>query len=487
MTTAAATLKPAEALVARRVDFPTWLPAMLVKELRQGLRARGFVGTLVGFQVMMTLATIFAIAGGSGSASFSILQGAFWVMLNVQLLVITPARALAGLQTELDTRAIDLLLLTRLTAWRVVLGKWISLLVQAALLVVAMLPYGVARYFFGSVDLAGEAKLIALLFGGSAVLTAAALWSSALPKIARVAVGIGAVFMWQLIPGASAAVAMMTGARPGRVTGPGFPATGTGLWLVVLDAALVLVICLVGAVRKLAPRAESQSPLMRLLPLLALVPLPFIGLRLAAGQASFGVIMLALVAALELARAEEPMAIHWRHWCRFGWAGRLVGRLLLPGWASALEWVLVLTAAGALCGLATSEPWKVALLALLGAEALVFPALLLTFMSGQFTQRAAGYVLVLGGASLIAAVGAASASVSRMNELADLTLLLLPISSFWSTIGARTPPTTAVLTAQILIGALVLGFAWLRARPDRQQRAAFARTSGEPPHERAGE
>ncbi len=481
MTTATATLKPATALIARRVDFPTWLPAMLVKELRQGLRARGFVGALVGFQVVMTLFTVFAIAGGTGSASFGILQGAYWVVLTAQLLIITPGRALAGLQAELDTRAIDLLLLTRLTAWRVVLGKWISLLVQAALLVVAMLPYGVARYFFGSVDLAGEVKLIAMLFAGSAVLTAGALWSSALPKIARVVVGIGAVFVWQFIPGLNIAVSLMTGSRPGR-GGPSTP-TGSALWLLVFDAALVLAICLVGAVRKLAPRAESQSLLMRALPLLAIVPLPFMGLRMAVGQAGFAAVMLALVAVLELARAEEPMGSHWRAWTRFGFFGRLVGRLVQPGWASALEWLLVVCGAVALGGLASSTPWKVAQLAMLGAEALVFPALLITFMSAQFTQRAAGYVLVLGGASLIAAVGTASASVMKMNELADLTLLLLPIASFWATIGARTPPATAVLTAQVIIAGLVLGGAWWRARPYRLQRREFENVAAVPGHE----
>ncbi len=480
MTTATATVKPLEAQVARRVDFPTWLPAMLVKELRQGLRAKGFVGTLVGFQVIMTLFTIFAIAGGSGSASFGILQGAYWVMLNVQLLVITPGRAITGLQAELDTRAIDLLLLTRLTAWRVVLGKWISLLVQAALLVVAMLPYGVARYFFGSVDLAGEVKLIALLFAGSAVLTAAALWSSALPKVARVALGIGVVFAWQFIPGLNIAMSLMTGSRPGRGMGPGMSVSGPAMWLLVFNAALVLALCLVGAVRKLAPRAESQSGLMRVLPLLAIVPVPFMSLSMAAGQTAVAGIIFVIVAAFELARAEEPMGCHWRAWSRFGLIGRSIGRFVQPGWASAMEWLLVIAAAVAVGGYWTPQPWKVAQLAVLGAEALLFPALLLTFMSGQFTQRAAGYVLVLGGASLIAAVGAASASVMKMNDLADLTLMLLPISSFWTTVGARVRPTDAVLTAQMVVAGLVIGGAWWRARPYRLQRRQFAAATSEP-------
>src|SRR5262245_13551218 len=196
MSTATA-LNPASPIAAPRLDFPTWLPAMLVKELRQGLRTKGFVGALVGFQVVMTLVTVFAIAGGSDSSTYQTLQVAYWLVLSAQLLLITPARAIAGLQSELESRSIDLLLLTRLTAWRVVLGKWCSLLVQAALLVIALLPYGVARYFFGSVDLTGELKLIVALFAVSGVITAAALWSSALSKITRAGLGLLLLFGFQ--------------------------------------------------------------------------------------------------------------------------------------------------------------------------------------------------------------------------------------------------------------------------------------------------
>src|SRR5689334_3086525 len=96
--------KPGTAMIAPRIDFPTWLPAMLVKELRQGLRTKGFVGTLVGFQVVMTLVTVFAVAGGADSGTFQMLQFSFWAVLLVQLLLITPARAMSGLQAELESR-----------------------------------------------------------------------------------------------------------------------------------------------------------------------------------------------------------------------------------------------------------------------------------------------------------------------------------------------------------------------------------------------
>jgi hypothetical protein len=142
----------------------------------------------------------------------------------------------------------------------------------------------------------------------------------------------------------------------------------------------------------------------------------------------------------------------------------------------------MLIAAGlSIAGLATTEPWKMAHLAMLGTEALIFPALLLTWMSSQFTQRAAGYTLVLGGASLIGAVGAASASVMRMNQWADVTLLLLPISSFWSSLQMRIHPTPPLIAAQIVIAAAIFGLAWIRARGYRLQRRAFEADVGNAP------
>jgi hypothetical protein len=311
------------------------------------------------------------------------------------------------------------------------------------------------------------------------VLTAAALWSSALPKIGRVALGIGLLFFWGQANLGSMATMMFSG-RAAR-GGPLFGLSGAILWVVVFDGLLVLAICLVGAVRKLAPRAENQAPLIRILPLLALVPALFVGLRMRLDQLIVGGIMLAFVAAMELGRPEEPMASHWRSWARRGAWGRIVGRFVQPGWASAMEWLLAIALIAAVGGLATTDPTKTAQLAILATAALVFPSLLLTWMSSQFTQRTAGYVLVLGGASLIAAVGAASASAFRMNQWADITLLVLPISSFWSTLGARATPSTPVLIAQMTMAFAVLGCAWWRARPYRLQRREFEATTGAPP------
>ena len=261
MSATAATPTPAP-----RADFPTWLPPMLVKELRQGLRTRGFVGAFVVFQLLMALMMIGTVTSaalgnaGARAATAATVNAFFWTMLGVQLLAVTPARALGSLQSETDSRTLDLLLLTRLSAWRIVVGKWASLLAQAVLLLVAMLPYGIVRYFGGSVDLVDDAVVCAALLGGCAVVTAAGLWASGLPKIIRIAVPVVAIFFGQVWQ------------QMFRTTSGLFAGGAWELWC--LNGALVMVFFLVTAVRRIAPPAESHVLLARGLPLLALAPVP---------------------------------------------------------------------------------------------------------------------------------------------------------------------------------------------------------------------
>jgi hypothetical protein len=151
----------------------------------------------------------------------------------------------------------------------------------------------------------------------------------------------------------------------------------------------------------------------------------------------------------------------------------MLGRLIQPGWASTMEWILICVLVMALGGLIAPNPWKTARLCVLAAEGLIFPALLLTWMSSQFTQRAAGYFLLLAGASTLAAVAAATASFAKVNVYAEASLLLLPISGFWTTLGAPRTPSSILVTAQLAIAAAILGIAWWRAKPYRLQRRAI--------------
>jgi hypothetical protein len=456
-------------------DFPTWLPAMLVKELRQGLRTRGFVGTFIGFQVVMVMLMIGTVFGSMLGTSTtraimaSTITGFFWTLLGVQLLLSVPVRSLSSLQVELDSRALDLLVLTRLTAWRIVVGKWASLLAQALLLFIAMLPYGIVRYFLGSVDLVEDAMLGAAMIGGCAVLTAAGLACSGLPKIARIIVPIVMIMGFQVVR----PLMMLIGGRGGSSGSPFGFGTGGEMWVWWLNGALVLGIFLVTAVRRIAPPAENYVMLTRGLALGLLLPVLPLGLlgkfATARGQLIFAAAMLAMVGAVELTSMRWPMFAHWRPWAHRGSFARGLGRLGLPGWPSAFVFMLF---AGGLVGLVllwpnlggATEAARMRWLVVLAITGLIFPAVTLSFFRRANRSPAAFYGLLFGVASFVAAMAAAMAnSVTEWKPLLSFAAVL-PVSGFWITLFAPDQFSIGVVVGQAVVAAVILGLAWWRAK-----------------------
>lgn len=445
----AATLPPAASAPAGAfTDFPDWLPPMLVKELRQGLRARGFVALFVVFHVITVLAFWWTLEINSASGSreiFNWLNGLFWGLVNLVLLLALPWRGLSGLRSEMDGRTLDLLVLTRLTAWRIVLGKWIALSAQAALFLLTLLPYGVVRYFFGSVDLLGDLGLVCTLLMASLALTAATLWVSTLPKIVRILVPVAMVFGAQGF-GMASITRMTMASRPGVTMSPTrFPPVMDG-WG-VLATVLIIAVCLGLAVRRLAPPAENHSQWARglLLALLLLaVPVGWIAPRLPLVQLGF--IATVFVGALEMSRDCLPMAVHWRSWRARGRWGALVGRLALPGWPSAARFAALALAVVAVfqlvmprVGMPGVGPLLFAWWMVLVWQALVFPAVLLSFLPESSSLRlgGGGYFVVQGLFCIMSMIsvtnGAALFASTELVRLLDTLCQVLPVSSFWLT------------------------------------------------------
>ena len=67
-----------------------------------------------------------------------------------------PLRAAGALHDELRGNTIDTLILTRLTGWRITLGKWVAVVAQQLLATVTVLPYLIVRYFAGGIDVPME-------------------------------------------------------------------------------------------------------------------------------------------------------------------------------------------------------------------------------------------------------------------------------------------------------------------------------------------
>lgn len=483
----------AQAAGAAGVDFPGWMPPMLVKELRQGLRQRGFVGGLIAAQAVLAIMFLWGFVSDIGDGSSrGMIDGVFWSTVFATLLLLAPLRALGALNAEIDARTMDLLLLTRLDSWRIVWGKWVSLMTQSLLLVVSLLPYAVVRYFFGSVDIVNDlAAMLGMLVTG-AVLTAFGLWASGMNRIVRMLMVIGAIMTSLSMMGSFAARSMFRGSGM-MTTASGGP---LDFWMIVLVCGW-LAVCVIGyflmmAVRWFAPAAENHATGPRLMPLALALPIPFMAwaawpsLEVAAALVAMWLVTCGVIAAIEMASARELMAIHLR-----GRAGRFTGALLLPGWPSAARWTAVLLAlvAGvwAVVDLVSAEDLKtgrVAWLAALAWAGLVFPALVVSMLRSMSRVSGAMYFIVhalFGVLALLAGSTALSAKAPAFTKALDWLSHAAPTTSFWHAIHElKEPVTTAVAVGQGLGVAATILLMWLLGKTYWMNVRLMRETAGRP-------
>lgn len=147
---------------------------MLVKELRQGMRARLFIWALIGMNATLTLTALFMMSSAESGAGAGdrVMTAWFWIAVSAVLCVLLPTRSINALASEISHGTLDCLVLTRLTGWRIALGKWLAVASQQALITVTVLPYLVVRYFGGGVNPLQEMWCLLLLFVGGATASA---------------------------------------------------------------------------------------------------------------------------------------------------------------------------------------------------------------------------------------------------------------------------------------------------------------------------
>jgi hypothetical protein len=460
-------------------DFPGWVPPMLVKELRQGLRQRGFVGGLVAAQAVLVILFItgFVTDVGNGSQMGRTIDSFFWGTLFATVLVLTPLRAMGALSAEIEARTMDLLLLTRLNAWRIVWGKWVSLMVQSLLLVVALLPYGVVRYFLGSVNLVSDLKTITVMLGAGGALTALGLWLSGVHRGIRILIVVGVLY---------ASFGAASGFRGyssivEQIFDPSYSGGLSGVYVVFICTGwfggCVLLWSLTMAVRWFAPMAENHAIGPRLMPLAFALPIAFlvgINMDLAKFYLFFWLCVATAIAAGEIANGRELMTIHLR-----GGLGRVrgLGAAFLPGWPSAALWAAGLTALvtagwGAADMISTANlnfgdvPW----LAVLAWTGLVFPVLLVSLVPTLKRQAGLlyfGLQVILGLTGVMAGSSNVGHSSSQWAQLFDWISHAVPGTSFWYALYELKEPgdTPGLVFAQLLGVVLTLVMMLWAAKP----------------------
>lgn len=164
------------------------LGPVFVKELRQGLRAQRFVAPFLTIHALALLivATQFVVKHFSeqiglfpGLMSGGILAHPLFLLLWLIVGIVMPMTGINSLQAELEGgRNIELLLMSGLTRWQIMRGKWMVLCAMSGLIMVSMLPYMFTLYFTGGVELVDQIKRFANIWIFNGVMSAAAIGAS---------------------------------------------------------------------------------------------------------------------------------------------------------------------------------------------------------------------------------------------------------------------------------------------------------------------
>jgi len=319
----------------RTNDFSDRLSPIIVKELRQGMRTKMFAITFILLQAVMALALLTSTSAGSSAAA----ANSFWFILCIILLFVMPQRGFNALAGEEKNQTMDLILLTRLTSWRITFGKWIAIVCISLLIVISVMPYVVLRYYVGGINIGADLMRMGIVVFFSCLLTACSVGFSAQKMVLlRRIIGLGILVL---------AITLTSGIMS-QLNYSGFYTSPKDDWLayagtLALGIFTVYYLLDMGA-SVIAPAAENHSTRKRL--------------------ASIGIIFSIAIAALfgtdldTLARisliittvvsidalTENPVLLPsvTVPFVRKGLLGRLSGYFLYPGWHTAIVFSLIM-------------------------------------------------------------------------------------------------------------------------------------------------
>ena len=327
-------------------DFPDRLSPMVVKELRQGLRTRLFGGVLLTLHIMLVLLTL--MSGGAENAA--VVSGWFDGIVTLVLCIIMPLRGFSAVADELKSGTLDMLALTRLSAGRIIFGKWAAIASQSLLLMLSILPYVVARFVFGGLDLFGE--IAALFYKWLAGIVIAAL-IVALSTQRQFWLRAVVVFLPLMIGGCGAfSFIMMSRMGPGTSSGSMFTfftkaGGGSVPLLAVGMSAWAIFFFLSLAATRIAPAASLLSVIKRSVHLLMILSLLLLGWLTSAGVATMAALAVSVLPLLMMdaltERVNEVPSVYAAFYQR-GWLGRAALWLLAPGWVTGLVYSVLLVA-----------------------------------------------------------------------------------------------------------------------------------------------
>lgn len=152
---------------------------ILIKETRQALKSRQFVLT---FSVLLVASFGWTVAGSLSmmpliytTPSAPRMLIGYYIVLALPMLLVVPLAAYRSLEAEIDDGTLELLSITTLSPWQIVLGKLASASLQMMLYLVALFPCVAYAYTLRGVDLPMLVLMLATLIVTALTLTVMAL------------------------------------------------------------------------------------------------------------------------------------------------------------------------------------------------------------------------------------------------------------------------------------------------------------------------
>lgn len=342
---------------------------MVIKELRQGLKSKSFIATFLGLQAAMVLSMFIYLATGSSNRSdIAFADGFFWFMLGLMLLMFMPLRSFQALHEEIKGNTLEMLFLTRMDAWKIAFGKWCALVIQIFLLVAAILPYLVLRYFIGAIDVTRNLEQLFAQVVVSMLLVSVGVglsgWTS---KLMRGLVILGAVMSLYMVP------MMIYGFSVSRGRGGGmFDALS---WVDMLVGGVVSGIVMMFFVEYgaslIAPPAENHALRKRTMAVLLTLVISLYAI-FSTGDAETMIFAMVLLIPLAVDALCEPLIgipSLYHRLRKF----RILRWLFYPGWASGFLFVSLLTFVLFLITFLLEGDLEVWLIGLAAYNSLIFP------------------------------------------------------------------------------------------------------------------
>jgi hypothetical protein len=270
----------AERAAANPADLPPLaerltdrLNPILVKEVRQSLRGRYFK---VSFWITQALATVVGLGVllvrfATNDDMAQLVHGpeffaAIFACLAIATQVLVPFSAFLSMGGEWDENTFDLLVLSNLKPWQIVLGKVQSAAVQALLFYSSFGPFLVFAFLLRGLDLLSIFVALAISFVGSLLLSclAVAMSSFSQGRFARLLLMVILSIVLVMCTFLTIIWAMQTMVFPGGLHDP---RVLQGIGAVLSIATVVAAFFFASACARLAHPEENRSTGLRLMTL----------------------------------------------------------------------------------------------------------------------------------------------------------------------------------------------------------------------------